>query len=158
MTGAQEHKSIPQAMKIGAPKAAPALKLLKGNPPTTFEYTISRPTLVHFWATWCAPCVEELPALVNASDLFKKHGVDVLLISVDAAGVSKVPPFLSRHKITNTVIYWDPRSELMKKFGISILPTTVAINSKGQEIGRATGAVNWANQSDVILLATQAMR
>ncbi len=145
-------------MKIGAPKAAPALKLLKGNPPTTFEYTISRPTLVHFWATWCAPCVEELPALVNASDLFKKHGVDVLLISVDAAGVSKVPPFLSKHKITNTVIYWDPRSELMKKFGISILPTTVAINSKGQEIGRATGAVNWANQSDVILLATQVIR
>ena len=158
MAAAQELKSIPQALKIGSPRVAPAIKLLKGSPPATFEYTVSRPTLVHFWATWCAPCVEELPALVNASDSLKKNGVDVLLISVDAAGVSKVPPFLSRHGISNTVIYWDPRSELMKKFGISILPTTVAINSKGQEIGRATGAVNWADQSGVKLLATQIVR
>lgn len=96
--------------------------------------------------------------MVNANDLLKKNGVDVLIISVDTAGVSKVPPFLSRHRITNTVIYWDPRSELMKKFGISVLPTTVVLNSKGQEVGRATGAVNWANQSDVTHLATEIIR
>lgn len=136
---------------------APAIKLLKGTPPVAFEYSANRPALVHFWATWCAPCVEELPALVHAGDSIKKLGVDVLLISVDAAGVSKVPPFLSKHGISHAVIYWDPRSELMKKFAISTLPTTVIINPKGQEIGRLTGAVNWTNQADLKFLAAQAL-
>lgn len=93
--------------------------------------------------------------MVHASDSLKKHGVDVLLISVDTAGVSKVPTFLLKHGITNTVIYWDPRSELMKKFGISILPTTIVMNSTGHEIGRANGAINWTNQSEVKYLASQ---
>ena len=154
----QELKAIPQAYLSSTPKNAPALKLLRGDPPFSFEYKLKRKTLVHFWATWCAPCVEELPALVKLSSALDKAGIDLVIVSVDAAGVTKVPAFLIKHKIEGTVVYWDPRSELLKKFAISTLPATVSLNMAGQETGRISGAAKWVGTSDVEFLSQKMLR
>lgn len=139
-------------------KSAPALRLLQGNPPQAFEYVISRPTLVHFWATWCAPCVEELPALARSIGPIKAAGIDVVVISVDAGAAVKVPPFLAKAGIPNLQVYWDPRSDLYKKFVVSMLPTTIALNAKGEEIGRTTGAARWVGESDAKFLVSKMVR
>lgn len=143
---------------MSPPKTAPQLKLLEGNPPAAVEIKLSRPTLVHFWATWCGPCVEELPALVKSADAIKRAGIELVIVSVDAGAATKVPPFLSKHGIAGTPVYWDPRSELYKKFAISMLPTTVALNARGEEIGRTTGAAKWSGESDARFLTAKLQR
>ncbi len=147
-----------EVLAASAPKPAPALRLLQGNPPSAIEIKPTRPTLVHFWATWCAPCVDELPALVKSSETLRKAGFDLVIVSVDAGATSKVPPFLTKLGLPDTKVYWDPRSDLYKKFAISMLPTTVVINARGEEVGRITGAANWSGERDARLLASRLSR
>lgn len=154
----QELKPLSDVFSSSSPKVAPALKLLQGNPPSAFEYKPKRPTLVHFWATWCAPCVVELPALVKSAESLSKSGIDLVIVSVDAGAATKVPPFLAKLGIEGTPTYWDPRSELYKKFAVSILPTTVALDATGREIGRTTGAALWSGESDAKFLASKMLR
>lgn len=155
---AQELKPLPEVFSSSAPKVAPALKLLQGNPPTAFEYKPKRPTLVHFWATWCAPCVVELPALARSAEPLMKSGIDLVIVSVDVGAATKVPSFLAKLGIKDTPVYWDPRSELYKKFAVSILPTTVALDATGREIGRTAGAALWSGESDAKFLASKMLR
>jgi thiol-disulfide isomerase/thioredoxin len=126
---------------------------MQGNPPSPIAFEIEKPTLVHFWATWCAPCVEELPALVNASKNLRKSGFDVIVVSVDASASSKVPTFLAKHGLSGTTVYWDARSELYKRMSVQILPTTVLLAPNGVEKGRMTGAVKWQGESDARMLS-----
>jgi len=88
-----------------------------------------------------------------------KAGIDLVIVSVDAGAATKVPPFLSKLGIAAaTPIYFDPRSELYKKFAISMLPTTIALNARGEEIGRTTGAAKWSGESDAKFLASKMQR
>lgn len=155
---AQNLKPLSEVFFSGPPKAAPPLKLLQGNPPLAFEYKLTKPTLIHFWATWCAPCVEELPALVKSAEAIRESGIELVIVSVDAGAAAKVPPFLSKIGIPNTPVYWDPRSELYKKFAISMLPTTVALTRNGQEVGRTTGAARWSGEPDAMFLVSKVVR
>jgi len=102
--------------------------------------------------------VQELPALVAASKAYTASGVNVIIISVDASAASKVPLFLSRLGLAGTPIFWDPRSDLYKKFAVQLLPTTIVLNGKGQEVGRMAGAVGWQGQADIEFLKQAASR
>lgn len=88
-------------------KNSPQIKIMQGNPPIPIEIKISKPTIVHFWATWCAPCVDELPKLAMSAAQFKKSGIDVIFISIDVSASTKVPPFLSKLGLSDLPIYWD---------------------------------------------------
>ena len=130
-------------------KATPQLKVMQGNPPVPIEFKVTKPTIVHFWATWCAPCVDELPKLAASASQFKKSGIDVVFISIDVGASTKVPLFLTKLKITDLPVFWDSRSDLYKKFSLQMLPTSIFISDKGKEIGRATGAVSWNADADL---------
>jgi thiol-disulfide isomerase/thioredoxin len=158
LAASQELRLLPDVFLSSASKPAPPLRLLQGNPPQALDYSVSKPTLVHFWATWCAPCIEELPALAKSIGPIKAAGIDVVLVSVDAAAATKVPPFLAKAGIPNLQVYWDPRSELFKKFMVSVLPTTIALNARGEEIGRTTGAARWVGEPDAKFLASKMAR
>ena len=154
---AQELKAVPEAF-VGAKQTRPAppLKLMVNSPPVPVEVKVTKSTIVHFWATWCAPCVEELPALVKVSKTFAKSGFDVVIISVDASASTKVPPFLAKHGMLGTQVYWDSRSELYKKFALQMLPSTIVINANGNEVGRMAGAVRWTGDPDLRFLKERA--
>ena len=130
-------------------KNSPQIKIMQGNPPIPIEIKISKPTIVHFWATWCAPCVDELPKLAMSAAQFKKSGIDVIFISIDVSASTKVPPFLSKLGLSDLPIYWDSRSDLYKKFSLQMLPASILINEKGKEVGRATGAIGWNTEADL---------
>ncbi len=153
-----ELRAVSEVFISTTSRPAPTLRLLQGNPPTTFEYKISRPILVHFWATWCAPCIEELPSIVSSSNSFKRAGIDVILVSVDTGAATKVPSFLKKIGLENTEVYWDPRSELYKRFALSVLPSTVLINAQGKEIGRVIGPALWTPASNTRFLLSKINR
>ena len=118
-----------------APKAAPGIDIQDTvNAFRTIEPKNDKMTVVHFWATWCAPCVTELPAVVGFYDDYKDKGVNVIAVSMDGGNMRKVQAYYLDHQITHLKPYLDANGKASKAYGISGLPTTVFINSKGEEI------------------------
>lgn len=99
--------------------------------------------VVNFWATWCAPCVEEMPALDALNKALDGTGVQVLTLSADLKGAEAVRPFFARHGIETLPVLLDRRGRLAQAFGVPGLPTTVLIGPGGQEVGRVMGIAAW---------------
>jgi len=106
--------------------------------------------VLNFWATWCAPCVEELPSLARLHDRLGGRG-EVVALSVDRGGLDQVVPFLSEYGIT-IAPYVDASMSAMRLFRLSGLPTTIIIDAQGREIGRVTGPAVWDDEAHVALI------
>ena len=103
--------------------------------------------VMNFWATWCAPCVREMPSLDRLQA--KMPGIRVLALSVDRGGAPVIENFYRQHKITNLDVLADRGGKLMRKLRVRGLPTTLLIDANGNEVGRVVGPVEW--DSDPIL-------
>ena len=101
--------------------------------------------LLNFWATWCAPCLKEIPELI---ELKKKYidEVDVIFISVDANPKKVIPKFLKKNKFEDILIYSDQSLEFSEKLGVKVMPTTILVNGNLEEISRVKGYIDWTNQ------------
>jgi thiol-disulfide isomerase/thioredoxin len=97
------------------------------------------PVLVNLWATWCAPCVKELPTLDRL------EGVKVIAVSQDTGPQPSVAAFLETHKIANLGAYHDPKMALSGALGAQILPTTILYDGEGRELWRYTGDLDWTS-------------
>lgn len=100
-----------------------------------------KPVLVNLWATWCAPCVHEMPTL-DALAARDKASLHVLTVSQDMEP-GKVQPFLTTRKLTNLIAYRDPDLRFSTGMGVS-LPTTILYDTSGKELWRVTGGMDWA--------------
>ena len=102
--------------------------------------------IVNFWATWCAPCIEEMPSLdrLQANPIFKN--LKVLPINVGRDNLEKSKKFYKKLKINNLEIYFDEGIELANKFLLRGLPTTVFINKEGKEFARVIGFIDFDNK------------
>ncbi|KQM33099.1 hypothetical protein ASE59_18195 [Sphingomonas sp. Leaf10] len=100
-----------------------------------------KPALVNLWATWCAPCVHEMPTL-DALAAREKASLHVLTVSQDMEP-AKVQPFLTERKLTNLIAYRDPDLQFSTGMGVS-LPTTILYDAAGKEVWRVTGGMDWA--------------
>lgn len=99
--------------------------------------------IVNFWATWCAPCVAEMPALDKTQAALGSQGLAVLALSSDRAGKSQVEAFYKRNGIHNLPILLDPRGAAARAFGARGLPTSVLVDRRGQEVARLEGEAEW---------------
>lgn len=114
---------------------------------------LGKPTIVHFWATWCGACVNEMPEL----DAFaEKYGNDihVVVIASDQTGGQAAQEFYTNKKLTNLQLYVDHKADLVRFFKIRGLPTTIFINAGNKEIGRIIGPVEWSGESGKIIQET----
>ena len=102
--------------------------------------------LLNFWATWCAPCIKEMPSLDRLKKKINKN-FDVIAISVDRDGVKKVKDFFNEYKITNLEKYFDIKNSLAKEMNLIGLPTSFFINKKGDLIGYFQGDLEWDNNT-----------
>ncbi|HEY9080244.1 MAG TPA: TlpA disulfide reductase family protein [Magnetovibrio sp.] len=112
-----------------------------------------RGVVLNFWATWCAPCVREMPALDRLAAALKDQGVDVIAVSEDRKALKKVPPFFEANAIANLDVYYDLKGQLSRKVGVEGLPTTVLIDAEGQLVGRVLGVLEWDAPQTVNYLA-----
>jgi thiol-disulfide isomerase/thioredoxin len=120
-------------------EAAPAVPFAApdGKQVTLASFT-GKPLLVNLWATWCAPCIKELPSLASA----KFDGVQVLAISQDLEA-AKVKPFLDARGL-KLAPYVDTKLGLSTAYAAN-LPVTILYDAAGKEVWRRTGAYDWAS-------------
>jgi thiol-disulfide isomerase/thioredoxin len=100
--------------------------------------------LVNFWATWCAPCVEEMPTLDGLQQALGGTAFQVLAVSEDRGGLSKVEPFLRDELNLHALdIYLDSDGSLAQAFGLRGMPTSYLLNARGQVVGGLEGPADW---------------
>lgn len=94
--------------------------------------------VVNFWATWCRPCVVEMPGFSEVYDQYHSSGLEIIGVSLDRGGWSKVKPFLAKNKISYPIVVGD--DELYLAYGgESAIPTTVFVDKRGNIADRHIG-------------------
>ena len=128
------------------------------NNPDGGEITLAKfkgvPVLVNLWATWCAPCVKELPTLDRLSQSHDKDGsLGVVAISQDMGPHASVVAFLQSHGIKSLGAYHDPKMALSGKLGAEVLPTSILFDAEGREVWRYVGDLDCTGAEAAKLLA-----
>ena len=140
----------------GLPAPQAAFADGEGEPVTLADYA-GRPVLLNLWATWCAPCVAELPTLDRLAA--REAGrLSVITVSEDGDGdgetaAAKVDAFFTRAKFTQLGAYLDAESSLMTQLGVNVLPTTILYDAGGKEVWRVTGELDWTGPRARALMA-----
>jgi thiol-disulfide isomerase/thioredoxin len=98
--------------------------------------------LLNLWATWCAPCVRELPALSHLQVAMGTQRLAVVPVNVGHSSAAETAAFLKAHK-ASLPVYLDTKSAFLHAFGAYGLPLTVLVDPKGHETARAAGVVQW---------------
>ena len=114
--------------------------------------------LVNFWATWCAPCVKEMPSLDRLQAAIGKDKLVVLPLSLDGSSRAKVAPFYADQKLGNLGIYFDKAKKVLGALDVSVLPTSVLVDAQGRELGRLEGDADWDKPEAVSLIKAAAER
>ena len=109
----------------------------------TLDNLRGRPLLINFWASWCAPCIAEMPSLQKAAEQLHPDGIDVLLISLDRGGVKKALPVLRAHGVTTPRLGFDPKAALSREMGVSGLPTSFLLSADHQNCVIYVGPREW---------------
>ena len=129
------------------PKVVPSVTFLDQNTNVTeiasFE---GRMVLLKLWATWCAPCIKELPALDKLQQALNKNNFMVLVLSLDQGGLAEIVPFWSKLGLSNLDMYIDPSMNSGQILGARGLPTTILISKDGLEIARLEGPAEWDSE------------
>ncbi len=102
--------------------------------------------LLNLWATWCAPCIKELPALDKLQQALNKNNFMVLVLSLDQGGLAEIVPFWSKLGLSNLDMYIDPSMNSGQILGARGLPTTILISKDGLEIARLEGPAEWDSE------------
>ena len=102
-----------------------------------------RVVLVNFWATWCIPCLREMPTLNGLEKALGGPDFAVAAISIDRGGAATAAPWLEQNGIKDLALYLDPESRAAFAFRASELPVSVLIDRKGRVVGRMTGPAEW---------------
>lgn len=102
------------------------------------------PVLLNLWATWCAPCVVEMPILDDLAGEFG-DSLRVVTVSQDMQGASKVEPYFAKNKFSNLQPWLDSENALGFAIDGGVLPTTVLYDSEGREVWRVIGEYDWSS-------------
>lgn len=119
----------------------------------TLKDFAGKPILVNLWATWCAPCVAEMPTLDRVAATHGPKGLTVLTISQDNQGLKAVRPFFDKHSLPHLKGWADPENHLGFHYATGLLPTTVIYDAQGKEMVRVIGAMDWEGAEAKALIA-----
>ncbi|GHA38812.1 hypothetical protein GCM10007989_38200 [Devosia pacifica] len=138
---APDEKSIPASMRATSLSDL-AFTNAQGEAISLAEFR-GRVTLLNVWATWCAPCREEMPALDRLQQAVGSDQIKVVALSIDRTGNEAVQPFFDEINVKSLGIYLDPSMNVMEAAGVVGLPTTLLISREGIEVYRWVGPVEW---------------
>jgi len=99
--------------------------------------------VINFWATWCAPCKKEMPSLNHLAKKFKKEKLEIVTIASGRNSISHIEDFFIENEIDELPKYRDPSGKTAISYKVIGLPTTIVVNSRGKEVGRILGDIDW---------------
>tara|TARA_B100002051_G_scaffold238346_1_gene240839 strand:- start:45 stop:554 length:510 start_codon:yes stop_codon:yes gene_type:complete len=102
--------------------------------------------LLNFWASWCAPCKEEMPSLDSLQSNKNLNNLQIFPINVGQDNEKKAKDFFEELDIKTLNIYFDTTITLAKKFQLRGIPTTILINKDGYEFARIIGSIDFESQ------------
>lgn len=115
------------------------------------------PVLVNLWATWCAPCIKELPTLDKLAASHRVNGrLGVIAVSQDTGPQPSVEAFLGKLKVEDLGAYHDPKMALSGALAVQVMPTTILFDAQGREVWRYVGDLDWTSEEAARLLAEAA--
>ncbi len=128
-----------------------------GQPKTLSDWK-GRTVLLNLWATWCAPCRKEMPALDRLQKAMGSDTFEVVALAIDRGGIAKAKAFLDEIKVEGLKLYVDPTAKLTSPLKVIGLPTTILIKD-GLEIGRLVGPAEWdAPEAQALIQAVMAAK
>ena len=110
--------------------------------------------ILNFWATWCAPCKEEMPSLDLLQLNKNLKNLKIFPINVGTDNIEKASNFFNELKIQNLKLYFDSPTTLAKKFKLRGIPTSILINKDGLEFARIIGSINFQDENFIEWLSS----
>ena len=101
--------------------------------------------LVNIWATWCPPCVDEMPSMEKLYRKFKGKNFEILAVSIDEPGLKAVAPFMKKSNLTFPALI-DSEGAIKAVYGITGIPESFIIDKQGNLIKKIIGPVDWATR------------
>ena len=129
--------------EVGHPAPVFTLRNLQGNLEGLVDHK-DKVIILNFWATWCAPCLEEMPAFEKLYRRYRSQGLTVLAVSLDKGDFSKVQGFVDSNNLTFPVLM-DSDGVAEKLYPSFTIPFTYVIDKEGRVAARVDGAKNWAS-------------
>ena len=131
-------------------RASPDTPLVDGTGDASpLAQRVDRPMVVNFWASWCPPCVHELPALERLDQALQDHGMAVMLVGLDRKGIDFGAAFLADQGIRITRSVFEKTGDLPRALDIRVMPSSFLLRPGGQMIGVIEGPLEW-DQPEVI--------
>lgn len=132
------------------PRPLPDLQFVDaGNRPRSLAEFRGRTVLLNVWATWCAPCRAEMPALDRLQGVLGSSRFEVVALSIDRGGMAAVRPFFDELDLRALRIYVDPSAEALGRLDSIGIPLTLLVDEQGRERWRVLGPAAW-DRDDVI--------
>ena len=134
-------------------KTVPAVRFMDASGRVmTLEDFRGRVVVLNLWATWCTPCVAEMPMLDRLQQQLGEEDALVVALSIDRGGQEAVQEFYQRTGVTHLKVFVDPTMRAQSDLGLLGLPTTLIIDREGRERGRLVGPAEWDDAAAVELV------
>ena len=109
--------------------------------------------LLNVWATWCGPCIAEIPSLDRLQATLGGADFIVLPVSIDRGGAAQVRDFYDKHRIQHLGVYVDPSDRIGRSLSVSGLPTSFLLGPDGRAVGSLVGATEWDTPEAIALIS-----
>ena len=130
-------------LKMGQPAPNFTLPNLDNKMISLADYK-GKVVLLNIWATWCPPCVEEMPSMEKLYQTFKGQDFEILAVSIDVTGAKDVAPFMKKYKL-NFPALLDPKGSIKVLYQTTGVPESFIIDKQGILVEKVIGARDWAN-------------